>query len=148
MPHSTRWSDTSAHCRLDWRPSRWVIAALAIGGVLAAFAVLTAELSRAFAWPLALGAWGYGTWQARRQARTPMQHFVWSLGQVARDGERIRDVAVQWRGPLAFMRWRDGAGRLRHCSWWPDTLSAAQRRELRLAACDAQAVPGSPSMAP
>ncbi|MCA1714116.1 MAG: hypothetical protein LC715_02970 [Gammaproteobacteria bacterium] len=125
-----------------------MIAALAAGGVLAALAVLSSELPRVFAWPLSVGAWCYGTWLSRREARTPAQHFVWSVGQVTRDGEQILEVAVQWRGPLAFVRWRDDVGRLHHRSWWPDTLPAAQRRELRLAAGDAQAVPGSPSMAP
>ncbi len=148
MPHSTRWSDTSAPCRLDWRPSRWLVAALAIGGALAGFAVLVSELPRGVAWPLALGALLYGAWRAWQQARTPPQHFVWSAGQITCDGQPIAAVVVQWRGPLAFVRWRDGAGRLHHRSWWPDTLPATQRRELRLAAGDAQAVPSSPSMAP
>jgi len=125
-----------------------VIAALATCGVLAAGAVLASELPRGVAWPLALGALLYGAWRARHEARTAPQHFVWSAGQITCDGQPIAPVVVQWRGPLAFVRWRDDAGRLRHRSWWPDTLTVSQRRELRLAAGAAQAVPDLPSMAP
>ena len=50
------------------------------------------------------------------------------------DGEAIHDVAVQWRGPLAFLSWRGTEGRVHRLSWWPDTLAVGPRRELRLAA--------------
>jgi toxin CptA len=43
------------------------------------------------------------------------------------------DVQVQWRGPLAFLWWRDGKGRRQRLQGWPDNLAAAARRELRLA---------------
>jgi toxin CptA len=55
---------------------------------------------------------------------------------------------LQWRGPLAFLRWRDSDGRMHRLAWWPDVLPVAARRELRLAALDgAGAVPAA-SMAP
>ena len=36
MTHSTRWSGTSAPCRLDWRPSRWLAAGLLLLTMLGA----------------------------------------------------------------------------------------------------------------
>ena len=42
-------------------------------------------------------------------------------------------MSLHWRGPLAFMRFRGSDGGIRHLGWWPDTLDARARRELRLA---------------
>lgn len=64
------------------------------------------------------------------------------------DGAVIDDVKVTWRGPLAFVRWRDPSGRIRRLAWWPDTLPPAARRELRLAAPGGEAAPRTASMAP
>ena len=50
------------------------------------------------------------------------------------DGEPMHEAHLQWRGPLAFLAWRDAAGRHGHLAWWPDTLDTGARRELRLAA--------------
>jgi toxin CptA len=52
---------------------------------------------------------------------------------VTLDGEPLEYVQLQWRGPLAFLRWRASHGGGGHLDWWPDTLPAVQRRELRLA---------------
>ena len=51
-----------------------------------------------------------------------------------KDGLAVERFRIDWRGPLAFVSWRDGHGRTFRRSLWPDTLSAAGRRELRLAA--------------
>ena len=58
------------------------------------------------------------------------------------------DVQLQWRGPLAFMAWRDPAGRRMRLAWWPDTLPSRWRRELRLAADRACTARRRPSVAP
>ena len=141
MPHSARWSNTSAHChpdgfRLEWRPSRWAIGALILLAGLAPFAVLHSEMPRLVAWPLAAvaGAWGLGS--AWREARRPAQRFEISPGVRAAslDGRPLVLAEVPWRGPLAFLHWRDAAGQGGRLAWWPDTLPPAERRELRLAA--------------
>ena len=49
------------------------------------------------------------------------------------DGRDMNDFQVQWRGPLAFLQWRDGEGRRQRLHGWPGTLDALARRELRLA---------------
>ncbi|MDQ3617279.1 MAG: hypothetical protein M3374_00895, partial [Pseudomonadota bacterium] len=47
--------------------------------------------------------------------------------------DRVSGFEVHWRGPLAFARWRDSQGARQWLVWWPDTLPAGPRRELRLA---------------
>jgi toxin CptA len=64
------------------------------------------------------------------------------------DGQPIDNVRLQWRGPLAFLFWRDRQGRPQRLSWWPDTLPAASRRELRLAASCLEAARSHRQMAP
>jgi toxin CptA len=118
MPHSPPWSDTSATCRLEWRPSRWLVGALIALAMLAPFAVLVSEMPRVAAWPLGLVACAHGLRQAWREWRKPPRALVVPLAQ----------ASLHWRGPLLFLRC--GSER---ASWWPDTLDAGQRRELRIA---------------
>lgn len=141
MPHSTHWSGTSARCRpdschLEWRPSRWAIGALILLSVLAPFAVLQSEMPGLAAWPLAAVAGAWGLRSAWREARKPARTFELQAGAgpASLDGQPLVLAEVQWRGPLAFLRWRDAAGQGGRLAWWPDTLPPAKRRELRLAA--------------
>jgi toxin CptA len=112
-----------------------VIGALGALGLLAGCSVLASEMPRAMAWPIALAAAGYGGWLARREHRRLPRQLLWPVSDlpVTLDGEPLRSVQLQWRGPLVFLRWRTGGGRGGQLSWWPDTLPAIQRRELRLA---------------
>jgi toxin CptA len=167
MPKSMPLSATSATClptkafggrfpakafdgRLEWRPSLWPLVVLAALIVLAPFAVLVSEMPRGVAWPLALAASTYGGWLFRREQRKPSRMFVFSRDDapVLLDGEAVDEVTVHWRGPLAFVRWRDADGCVHRLAWWPDTLPPARRRELRLAAPTPMAAPDAASMAP
>ncbi|HVR82497.1 MAG TPA: hypothetical protein VHF02_10520 [Luteimonas sp.] len=150
MPHSTHSSSRSVPCRLEWRPSRWLIAALCALGVLAAMSVIASEMPRWWALPLALAMLVYGAQLARLEASRALRSLVWPVdgSPVVLDGRAIDAVAVQWRGPLAFLRWRDADGRVMRLHWWPDTLPAALRRELRLAAQRHAASRPDASMAP
>lgn len=136
MSKSHRYSIALPSCRLEWRPSSWVTGCLLALTVLGVFSILVSEMPRSVAWPLAASALGYGIRLTRRESRKPKLSFVWpgNDGPVTLDGKPIRDVELQWRASLAFVRWRDQTGRIRYVSWWPDRLSAASRRELRLAA--------------
>lgn len=136
MPNSGPSSAASATCRIEWRPSRRLCAILVLLSLLAAAAVLTSEMPRPAAWPLALAALGHGLRLAWRHARSAPRSFLFAgdRAPVLLDGERIEGVQVAWRGPLAFVAWRDGRGRTLRLAWWPDTLGPRQRRELRLAA--------------
>lgn len=140
MPRWFRSSNPCA-CRLEWRPSRWLLAALVALPLLAAFSLIESNLPRIAAWPLAAGVLLVGAWRWRHEARRPKRELVLRRGmhgtQVRVDGVEVRDWRLQWRGPLAFASYRvegRGSRRCERLSWWPDTLPAGKRRELRLAA--------------
>lgn len=149
MPHSTHSFNACAACRLEWRPSRWVIAMLLALGALGGCSLLASDLAPLAAWPCAALALACGLWLARHEARKPRRQLLWLGGEgpVSLDGQVLPAAELHWRGPLAFLRWRGEDGRLRHLSWWPDTLPAAARRELRLVAGVAGAAPDRPSVA-
>jgi len=103
---------------------------------MGAISVLFSGMPQAFAWPLGALSLGYGCWLARREGRITDSRLVWpgdGQGPVTHDGNVVKDMSLRWRGPFAFMRFRGADGRIRHLSWWPDTLGAPMRRELRLA---------------
>ncbi len=150
MPRSSRWSNTSAPCRIEWRPSRWLVGAILVIAALAAFSAVASEMPRLLAGPLAALALGWGGWRARRELRQSHREWIFpgTDAPVLLDGEPVQAVQVRWRGPLAFVRWREGDGRVGRLAWWPDTLPAARRRELRLAAGQGEATRPRPAMAP
>jgi toxin CptA len=135
MRTSSRSSHASVPCRIEWRPSRWLAGACGALGVLGAASVLASEMPVWAAWPLATLAIAYGAWLARREWRRPVQQLAWPLGRPPLlGGVPLHDAVLAWRGPLAFLGWRDASGRRRQLCWWPDTLDRVARRELRLAA--------------
>jgi toxin CptA len=81
---------------------------------------------------------------ARREACKPPRRLELPAGQgrAMLDATPLVEAVLSWRGPLAFLRWRDEAGRRGRLSWWPDTLPPAQRRVLKLWS------PDGPGMAP
>jgi toxin CptA len=144
-----RSSNASAPCRFELRPSRWLIAAMLAMAVLAPLAVLASEMPRWGGWPLAVFAFVYGVCLARREALRPVRAVVIDgEGAAVVDGQEVEGLRVNWRGPLAFVSWRDAAGRTHRRSLWPDTLSPALRRELRLAVGERRDGQTPPSMAP
>jgi toxin CptA len=140
-----RSSNASAPCRFELRPSRWLIGALLALGTLAPAAALLSEMPRLVAWPLAVLTLFAGVRSARAEARRSPQTVIIDGDGVAHiDGHAVEAFRVDWRGPLAFLSWRDGQGRAQRRSLWPDMLAPALRRELRLAAyrIDAGRAPG------
>lgn len=103
--------------------------------VLAPLSLLASDLPQAVAWPIAAAAMAWAIFDARRYRSMAVRQLTIPAGRGAAtcDGERIDSLRVNWRGPLGFLHWRDGHGRWRHVSFWPDTLPAALRRELKLA---------------
>ena len=150
MQSSPRSSAGSSTCRIEWKPSRLLGAMLVLLSLLGAFAVTASEMPRVAAWPLAALALAHGLHLAWKELRLPRSSFVFSGhdAPVQVDGRSVRDASVTWRGPLAFARWCDGDGRHRRLAWWPDTLPAAGRRELRLAAPVRRAARKATSVAP
>jgi toxin CptA len=118
-------------------------------GMLGALSVVASDAPAWLAWALAPASIVAGAWLAHRELRRPRLPCVWTpAGGLSIDGRRVQDASLAWRGRLAFLEWRDHAGRRRRVSWWPDTLGSAGRRELRLAAIAAPTSRGAPSMAP
>ncbi|GAB3385214.1 hypothetical protein [Lysobacter fragariae] len=103
-------------------------------GILAGASVLASELMP-LSVPLAVGAVAHGAWLARRELRRPVHGLVIALNDTTAtcDGIDMTDLQIQWRGPLAFLRWRDAQGQRRHLHGGPGNLDATARRELRLA---------------
>jgi toxin CptA len=149
MSISRRSSNASAPCWFEWRPSRWLAIALAGLGILGACAVLASEVPWPLNWLIAIAALCWGMRSAGAEAARHPRQLVWAAnGSLNIDGENVERAQLRWRGPIAFLDWRDGAGRRMVLGWWPDTLSAPQRRELRLAAVRAMSAATRPSMAP
>lgn len=140
----TKWhhsSSASASCRLEWNPSRLLVAALVSLTLLAAFSVLVSGVPRLLAWPLAAWVGWFGIRSARSQLKRSMIQLVFpGSGMPAIvDGEAVEGMRIEWRGPLAFATWSERHGQVRRLVWWPDTLPAPKRRELRLAASGGEA---------
>lgn len=134
----------------EWRPSRIQVATLLVLAAAAAFSVLMSDLPPIAARTLAPAVLSWGAWRAWRESRRP-RCTIAIPADAARarvDGEPVDDLSVRWRGPLAFVQWRDGDGHTRRRAFWPDTLPAARRRELRLAAPPAVPARAPTSVAP
>lgn len=149
MSKSRRSSNASAPFLHDWRPSRQLIAALCALALLSPLSLLASDLPPVLAWPGALLAAGVGVVEARRYATRPPHALCIpaGAGEARCDGARMDALCVRWRGPLAFLRWRAGDGRVHRLVLWPDTLDAAERRELRLALQRREAAAGAASVA-
>lgn len=150
MSESHRSSHVSEICRLEWRPSRLLAAALVLLGLLTAVAVAASEMPTRAALLLAAACLLQGASGAWRSLQLPPRILVWNghAGVVTLDGTALAAPGLSWRGPIAILSWRDPDARACRLVWWPDTLPAPRRRELRLAAGEG-AVPASPaSMAP
>ncbi len=140
----------SASCRLEWRPSMLQEAMLCLLGLLAVVAILGSALEPPFSVPLSLLVAGYTGRSARSGRRRPPRQLVIPAGEspATLDGLVLERLHVQWRGPLAFLAWQDASGQRGDLVWWPDTLDARQRRELRLAADNAVVSPAVATVAP
>ena len=154
MPSLPPWSSTSASSRPEpteafhWRPSRQqqcVLAALAAG---AALALLNCGLPAMAAFPASMAVFVRAGWLLHRGWRRPPLRVEPGPGAARVDGIEVEALEVAWRGPLALMRWRDAGGRVHRLAWWPDVLSAQDRRRLRLAAGSETTSPVVASVAP
>ena len=149
MSKSRRLSSASVPFLLEWRPSRWLGAMLWALVLLAPLSLTATDLPRIVAWPLALAALAWAIFDARRYRMRAVRRLRIPAGSGAADcdGERIDALELGWRGPLAFLSWRDAQGRQLRAALWPDTLPAGMRRELKIAMQRRHAALEGPSMA-
>ena len=150
MAKSRSWSSASAPCRLEWKPSRVFAALLILLGFLGGVSAVASELPLLVSLPLAGASLARGAWLARRElSQLPRSLVIPLNGTVATiDGEAMSSLQLQWRGPLAFLQWRDAEGRRQRMQGCPDNLAAVARRELRLAMAARRPARAPRSMAP
>lgn len=135
-------------CRLEWRPSRWCAAVLMLLWPLAAFALLSTRWASGM--PLVVsvlwiaGAMGAGLWHARLAYHAP--RAVLELLPEGRARWSCAAVAALEGPAVAHEQWPVTTVRFPACGttvvFWPDTLCASGRRDLRRWA--RSATPASP----
>ena len=108
--------------------------------VLAPLSLIASDLPRAVAWPLAVAATAWAIIDARRYRSMAVRQLTIPAGRGAAtcDGERIDGLRAHWR---------DRHGHRHRASFWPDTLPAGMRRELKIAMQRREAASDRPSMA-
>ena len=125
-------------CRLEWRPSRWHAAALALIWPLSIVAMLATRWADGLPWTVTAAlvglAAGMGLVHAGRVWREPRGVLELRAGRQARwtaaNGTGVEGPAAmheQW--PVTTVRFAMGDTTL---VFWPDTLCAPGRRLLRL----------------
>ena len=137
-------SNASLHCRLEWRPSRWLLVGIAS---LALLAIVSIWLSVLPAWACVFGSGlivGYAAWRLRQEMQRAPAQIAWAGGDapvvvehaLEQDGRSVefRFVALNIRAGLVVLCVADEHDRRSRWVWWPDTLDARSRRALRLAA--------------
>ncbi len=140
MQRSPDSSPSCSGCRIDWRPSRWLVGGLVMLAMLATYAVMASALPEASRRPLAGLVLLHGLVRARRAAAEPACSLHWAGGEAgatlhrAGRGIDLRRVQLELRGPIVLLQGRDARGRRHRLVWWPDTLAAGGRRRLVLAA--------------
>lgn len=144
MPSSPISLPGSAPCRLEWRPSRWQVAAHILFALLMPWVATASALPTAAQWPLGLAAAAGTAVQGWRHARRRPLTFVIPAGDAPAqvDGLAVDALALHDRGPLLQLSWRCN-GRYHARLFWPDTLPPTRRRELRLA-IRGRSIPCSP----
>jgi toxin CptA len=126
-------------CRVDWRPSRLLASAIAVLGSLALWSLWLSALPVALMLVLAVLVVIYTTILIRRERRREPFTVVWTGGDEPAAlvfdirARYLSEPKLAFRGPLAGLRGKNESGRVSTYLWWPDTLSSAARRQLRLA---------------
>jgi hypothetical protein len=107
-------------------------------GLLALWSLWLSALPILVVPPLAMLVVIYSAMLIRREFQREPFTLTWAGGDEAAvlnfagRAQSLSGPKLSIRGPLAGMRGKDDAGRNRLYLWWPDTLSSAARRQLRL----------------
>ncbi len=134
--------------QLPWRPSHVLAACLWALGLGAALSLLASECPPAVAWPAAVAALAWARHSARCELRRPARRLDHGGRGLRLDGRAMSVQGLHRRGWLLRLDLRGEDGRRERLLWWPDTLGAHGRRELRLAAAVGACARRPRSMAP
>ena len=128
-------STGSAPSRLEWRPSRLQAVAEALVLLAAPWLIGASGLPARLQPPAVLLCWlvlAVLLWR-RLGASCRVLWLQDAPRPLLLDGRELEEPALHVRGPWLQLRWQ-GPGKQRGVLlFWPDVLSAGQRRELRLA---------------
>lgn len=137
-------------CLLEWSPSRWLLVALFALTLLACVALLRCDLNLTLRWSGVLLAACGGAWELRRVVCHPSCVLLIPSGDEPPlfNQMPVKELHVSWYGPLVTVSWRVPDSCRMYLLFWPDTLSVAMRRQLRLVMQARQLSSQVPSMAP
>ena len=125
-------------CRVDWRPSRLLAVAMGALGLLALWSLCLSALPISVRSILGALVVVHSVNLIRMELQRESFTLTWTGGDDAMAlnfAGRVQSLSgphLTIRGPLAGVRGTDDSGRVRTYLWWPDTLSSAARRQLRL----------------
>lgn len=121
----------------DYRPSRWLLVAVIVMGVLAAMAVMVAGLTWWLRWPLALAAAAYA-WRQWRDLRRGAPDAVawrsdgsWMIRDVHGDEREAELLASRVLAGMIFLQLRSDARRV-GLVLTSDNLDPDRLRRLRM----------------
>ena len=133
-------SKPSLHCRLDWRPSKYLQNALLALMLLAIVSIGISALHWYFSIPLSL-LLIYGTYrQITKHSLSRPCSLFWRAGDgeisvnFEHSSESLTQPRCHQQGPLWIISARDVSRQTRHFVFLPDTISLLERRLLRLVA--------------
>jgi len=112
--------------------------AIGLIGLLAIVSLRLSALPMPMMWALSALSAAYSAFLIRRELRREPFTFVWAGGDAvallnfASAAQSLSGPKLSIRGSLASVSGKDAAGRVQRYLWWPDTLSSAARRQLRL----------------
>jgi toxin CptA len=138
-------SNASLHCRLEWRPSRWLLVGFPLLAVLATISIWLSSLPVWTCVVVSALIAAYATFRLRHEMRCETVVISWAGGDapvvvehgtLEQGGRSVeyRFAALNFRAGLVVLCIADDRGRRSRWVWWPDTLDASGRRALRLAA--------------
>ena len=136
------------HCRLDWRPSRYLQIALFALMLLAIVSAGISALDWYFSVPLNLMMIYGAVRQITKLGQSPHCSLLWRAGDdhislnFAHLSESLTQPRCHQQGPLWIISALNTARQNRHFVFLPDTITRNERRLLRLVA----ATPKNPTL--
>ena len=96
--------------------------------------VALSQLPQVIVWPATVLTLLLGVRTAWRYQHLPRIPLVLNIDAavISLNDWPINQLHLQWRWHWLFLRWQDATRRTQRLVFWPDNLTSAQRRALRL----------------